>query len=171
MGGSCESVHSALPWEVGRMVNPNGTPLTKEQMKKYVCGCIDMGKDDAAFWFVTNDAGEGDICHTGNGARSKANAWAICNRINEYEDLFNRLRTCMCELTASERERSIQTEALTSLKRIIQHTIDFEHNRATEEFARACLAIIDAALGAQADTHMVKDPENIDPEDIVGVKP
>ena len=47
----------------------------KPTFKTYVGWCIDAGKDDAGFYLVGTD--EVDVCHTGNGPTSWANAQFI----------------------------------------------------------------------------------------------
>lgn len=65
--------HTEGPLEAALMVNADGARLTKEEMKEYVCNCIEAGGDE--FFFVSKvGLGNPDTCHTGNGPTSKINS-------------------------------------------------------------------------------------------------
>jgi len=65
------SQHTSGPWKAGQR-----SPVSKDEMIAYVINCIELG-EAGAFHLVTNEAGDADICHTGNGTASEANARLI----------------------------------------------------------------------------------------------
>jgi hypothetical protein len=72
--------HTQGPWTWGRLVDVDtGEPLRGDSVKRYISGCIDRGDPDDFFFLVLCEKPDGpaDVCHTGNGPTSRANARLI----------------------------------------------------------------------------------------------
>lgn len=67
------------PWSAVRLIDRDGSPLRAESAASYVAGCIRSGGDRDFFAVLaTGEDGEPvDVCHTGNGPTSRANAALI----------------------------------------------------------------------------------------------
>lgn len=73
-----ETKHTPGPWECAQFVAPNtGEPLGLEGAKKYVAECIDKGGPQFFGVVCEKPDGPADVCHTGNGPTSAANARLI----------------------------------------------------------------------------------------------
>jgi hypothetical protein len=100
-------------------VGEDGLPTRGEAAKKYVADCIDKGAADADFFVVWCEKPDGpaDVCHTGNGPTSGANARLIA----AAPDLLTALREVRDGALESDRARN--TPGWERLREIVDYAI------------------------------------------------
>lgn len=88
------------PWSAARMTVHGSLP-NREQLIEYITRTVDAGlaegRTDFYFVWCTKEDGDADVCHTGNGPTSLANAhliaaapemYSILKRVLSYADLI-----------------------------------------------------------------------------------
>lgn len=99
--------HTPLPWEAGRMVNEDGSVMTKEELRRYLCEAIDNGNDDG-FFFISQGDRMPDICHTGNGPTSRENAMFIVRACNSHYELLAACKAVVMMLDCDDRNPCLE---------------------------------------------------------------
>jgi hypothetical protein len=89
---------SAAPWTNALLVGKDGITLQGDEAKKYAAEWIDSGGPEFFAVLCEKPDGRADVCHTGNGPTSEANAAYIAAACNSVPSLIQRLQ-------AAEEER------------------------------------------------------------------